>query len=66
MIDRTNTQRKAEAEWKAIEESPAVQREVRDSLGLLRLENQSWRDQEDKRRLLKNLSCDCDYERGKT
>lgn len=65
VIGRINTQRKAEAEWKAIEESPAVQREIRDSPGLLRLENQSWRDQEDKRRLLESLSSDCDYESGK-
>lgn len=65
MIERTNTQKRFDAKWKAIEESPAVQREIRDSLGLIRSENQSWRDQEDRRRLLEILSSDCDYERGK-
>lgn len=38
MIDRVNTQKKAEAEWQVIQESPAVQREIRDSIGLIRSE----------------------------
>lgn len=31
LVDRIEIQKKAEAEWKAIEESPAVQREIRDT-----------------------------------
>lgn len=65
LVGRKDTQERVEAEWCAIEQSPTVQREIRLLLDLIRSENQSWREDADRTKLLETLSSDCEYERGK-